>query len=239
MQGLARLPGDPPAPAPRPKQARGAKRGAPKSPPAPRAHRASGDPGLGKARGRPARPGAAATAGRGCGGGRGRGGGGWGSPRPPGSAHPRVRRDIPPARAAPRSPARRPSPEREPGRGQGAAVRAAPGPGAAPGGVSVATDPAAARRHLAAAGAHRSTFLSPAKRDGAARAWRAGGRTCAGAGPADGGRGLRAGGGACGPGAGAGPGDRRERRWPGILKPRGSAVAATGSGTYRVEPPAI
>lgn len=49
----------------------------------------------------------------------GTGGAGRG-PKPPGSAHPRVRRDIPPARAAPRSPARRLSPEREPGRGQSA-----------------------------------------------------------------------------------------------------------------------
>lgn len=59
------------------------------------------------------------------------GDGTWGGGRGPelhGSAHPRVRRDIPPARAAPRSPARRLSPEREPGRGQVAGCSGRSGP---------------------------------------------------------------------------------------------------------------
>lgn len=112
-------------------------------------------------------------------------------PLAPSCAYPRVRRDIPPARAAPRSPSRRLSPERQPGRGQGASARAAPGPGAAPGGAGASQRPPPPVKSSAAAGARRGTFLSPAKRVGAARAWRAGSR----AGPAGGwGRGRGRGG---------------------------------------------
>lgn len=60
-----------------------------------------------------------------------------------------------------------------------------------------------------AAGAHRSTFLSPAKRVGAARAWRAGGLACAGRGP----RAGRA--------RGAGPESRRTPHLRRALKPQG------------------
>ena len=60
-----------------------------------------------------------------------------------------------------------------------------------------------------AAGAHRSTFLSPAKRVGAARAWRAGGLACAG-------RGQRA-----GRARGAGPESRRTPHLRRALKPQG------------------
>lgn len=95
---------------------------------------ASGGPGLSIPAGTPTHPRPACRDYGEDGGGAGVGmeeDGTWGvdrNPKPPGSAHPRVRRDIPPARAAPRSPARRLSPEREPGRGQNATASAAPGP---------------------------------------------------------------------------------------------------------------
>lgn len=81
----------------------------------------------------------------------GSGGAGWGRGElkgrggdlcPPDLSHQRVRRDIPPARTAPRSPARRLSPEREPGRGQDPGCSGRSGPRAALGGVSVSAGPA-------------------------------------------------------------------------------------------------
>jgi hypothetical protein len=115
-------------------------------------------------------------------------GGGGRDPSPLDSAHPRVRRDIPPG----------------PGRAALARPLAETGAGAGPGSTHEllrplrASGPARRRQRVhrsrspsrgtpAAAGAHRSTFLSPAKRLGAARAWRA----SVGAEPARGtGRGL-------------------------------------------------
>lgn len=179
MQGLARVPGAPPAPAPRPSTPGEQSEGPPRAPRLPAGPPASGYRVRGNSRGSPAPPGGATA--RVGGGGKSRGGReGGGSPLPPGSAHPRVRRDIPPARAAPRSPARRLSPEREPGRGQARLFGPlrAPGPCWEPSACTQVPPPLAGTS--AAAGAHRSTFLSPAKRVGAARAWRAGGRRARG-----------------------------------------------------------
>lgn len=122
MQGLAQVPGDPPAQAPRPSRPRERSEG-PQETPWLRASlrgttQCSALP-TGTLRSRPAWRGYdedGSEAGL-----RVEEDGTWGGGKGPQlhrSAHPRVRRDIPPARAAPRSPARRLSPEREPGRGQ-------------------------------------------------------------------------------------------------------------------------
>lgn len=146
----------------------------------------------------------------GGGGDRGRGEGRWGLGRGEG-----------PSAARLRSPARPPRHPPGPGRAALARPPAEPGAGAGPGSMYELLRPLPAPRPrcdasawpevplrlevaataAAAAGAHRRTFLSPAKRVGAARAWRAGGLACAWAGPADGragprvarGAGLRAG----------------------------------------------
>lgn len=58
-------------------------------------------------------------------------------PSAPAASHQRVRRDIPPARTPPHPYARRPSPEREPGRGQDSGCSSRSGPQAVLSGVSV------------------------------------------------------------------------------------------------------
>lgn len=102
----------------------------------------------------------------------------------------------PPARAAPRPPARRLSPEREPGRGQGEAAPAAPGLGAAPGGVRLIRRSRRCSQELRPPPARTEAlfYLPPSATappgPGARAGWCARGGAC----------GLR-GGGACGGGA--------------------------------------
>lgn len=201
MQGLAQVPRDPPARARRLSRL-GKPNDGPQETPDSAGPRASGGPGLRIPAGTPTL--IPAPLGRTVGGwgwGRGRG---WRmgrgecrSPEPPSSAHPRVRRDIPPARAAPRSAARRLSPEREPGRGQSAGCFGRSEPRAALEGFNVPAGPTAACRNCSCRRRAQKHFpisrQARRHRPGLARG-RAGGKAGPGGGGAAPGQGRRAGG---------------------------------------------
>lgn len=221
MQGLARVPGDPPAPAPRPSTPGERSKGTLRAPRlrAGRPPTASGYPVRGNSRGSPAPPGGA-TARVEVGWGQGSGWKGrWGEPtaarlrspaRPP-------RHPPGPGRAALARPPAEPGAVAGPG--SGAAAQAAPGPGAALGAVSLSAGPAAARRHRGRRRRAQKHFSisrqARRRRPGLARG-RAGVRRAEPAG--------------C---VGAGPADRRAPPPPRALKPPGVGSSSLGVPSER------
>lgn len=202
MEGLAQAPRDPPARAPRPSRLGKWNDGPQETPdsagPGPRAAQDSAfprEPPPSSPLGR-----TAARMGVGQGSGWRMGRGACRSPKPPSPAHPRVRRDIPPARAAPRSPARRLSPEREPGRGQSAGCFGRSEPRGRAGRLQRArrSHRRSQELQLPPARAEALSYLPPSASAPPGPGARAGGRAC--------GRGL----GEAGPGeGGAAPGQGR------------------------------
>lgn len=184
MQGLARVPGDPLAPAPRssrPGEGSEGPSGAPRlrAHPLPRATQGAAfppepwPPPLRRGHGLRGVGAGIRVEGDGvC------GGGGALSPPPRSPARP-PRHPPGPGRAALARPSAEPGAGAGPGSGRGLfRPLRAPGPRWEASACPQVPPPLAGT--AAAAGAHRSTFLSPAKRVGAARAWRAGGRAARG-----------------------------------------------------------